>query len=287
MVKPISNILVPVDFSENTEVAISKALEFCPAAITKCTIHLYHVQRIVLHGYSYLLTKTLAGYTQQQVNDDIKKSQDLLEQLKINIQKERDINVLCWVSFGETVQEGIIKKAKQLSVDLIVIGKHSHHTVLPFLNTVIPSKLALCSRVPVLTAKPGSFHQEIKTIVVPVGNNFPEAKLEILSMLAMRSRPNIRLVIFDEKGLEQPRTKQLLLYTFRAFKSRFTNPIYYDTLEGGNKARSLLAYCNKIGADVLIVYPEIETKVDNWTNVNISDLLPAHSKTQILAVTPW
>ncbi|MFI5425435.1 MAG: universal stress protein, partial [Nitrososphaerales archaeon] len=105
MIKPITNILVPVDFSENTEVAISKALEFCPAAINNCTIHLYHVQRIVLHGYLYLLTKTLAGYTQQQVNDDIKKSQDLLEQLKENIQKERDVNVLCWVSFGETVQE--------------------------------------------------------------------------------------------------------------------------------------------------------------------------------------
>lgn len=286
MAKPISNILVPIDFSENSEVAISKALEFCPAVLDNCTIHLYHVQRMVLTGYFNFFTRMLARYTKQDVNSDIKKSLDSLENLKKQIQKEKNISVLCWVNFGESVQENIVKKARQLSADLIVIGKSSHHSILPFLNTVIPSKLALSSKVPVLTAKPGSFQQEIKTVVVPVGNNFPEAKLEILSVLAMRSRPNIRLVIFDENALEEPRAKQLLLYTFRAFKSRFTNSIYYDTLEGGNKARSLLTYCNKIGADVVIVYPGIETSVGRWYNINISDLLPAKSKTQVLAITP-
>lgn len=285
MIRQIHTILVPVDFSENTEVAISKALELCPEGNANSTIHLLHVQRIISHGFSYFLSNAIVGYTQKQVNSDIKISTRRLEDVKNEIKVSRpDINVQCWVSFGDTVQESIIKKARQLWVDLIIIGKSSHHSLLTFLNTVVPSKLAQVSGIPVLTAKPGSLNQEIKTVVIPVGNHFPESKLEMFGALRNRWHPNIRLVTFREE--ESNDSKQLLLYTFRAFKSKFANSINYEILEGGNKARALLKYCNKVGADVLIVYPGAETRTGTWPKSNISDMLPRESKTQILAITP-
>ncbi|HEY6502397.1 MAG TPA: universal stress protein [Chitinophagaceae bacterium] len=286
MIGQIKNILVPVDFSENTDVAISKALEFCQEE-NDSTIHLYHIQRIVLGGFSYIISSVVAGYTRQQVNSDIKKATIKLENLKKSIEKDRkNIKILCWVSFGDPVQESIIKKARELSADLIIIGKHSHHTLLPFLNTVVPSKLAAATHTPVLTAKPGSLHHEIKTVVIPVGNQFPETKLEMIRAFRSKSRPHIRFVIFPGDGTGTSDPRQLLIHTFRTFKSRFSNPVDYDILDSGNKARALLKYCNKVGADVLIVYHGSETRVGNWVNSHISDLVPAESKTQILSVTP-
>lgn len=287
MKRQITTILVPVDFSDNTELAISKALEFCPETNGNSTIHLFHVQRILSGGIPSFLTHFVSGYTQQQFSSDTKNFTNQLEKLKVTIQKDRkDINVACWVGFGDPIQESIIKKARLLSVDLIIIGKKSHHSIFPFLNTVIPSKLAAATGIPVLTAKPGSFNQEIKTIVVPVSDQFPEAKLEMLAALRNGSRPQIRLVIFKEDGVSLIEARQQLLNAFRTIKNQLLNSVNYEVLEGRNKAKALLKYCNKIGADVLIVYPGAETRVGKWMNSQISDLLPSGSKTQILAISP-
>ena len=181
MNKLINTILVPVDFSENTGLAISKALEFCQKCNSSYTIHLFHVQRIAGEGFSYFFSHLVSGISKQQVSSQMKQSSDRLEELKLSIQYDRsDIEVVCWVSFGDSIQESIIKKAMQLTADIIIIGKHSHHTLFPFLNTVIPNKLAIATGIPVLTAKPGSLHQEIKTIVIPLDRQFPRSKIELL-----------------------------------------------------------------------------------------------------------
>lgn len=285
MIKQIKTILVPVDFTENTEVAISKALEFCQEE-NDSTIHLFHVQRIVTNGLPRLYKSIFAGYTQQQVNLDMKRSFNRLQELAGKIKKEKQgINFICSVSFGDPVQESIGQKAKQLSADLIIIGKRSHHSFLTFLNTVTPNKLALITGKPVLTSKPGSLNQKIKTVVIPIGKQFPASKLDMIGALKNKLRPHVRLVVFEDDGSESTHSRHLLLETFRAFKSRFTHPIHYEVLDGTNKAKALLQYCNKVGADVLLVYSGVETRVGNWTNTHISDLIPASSKTQILAIS--
>lgn len=287
MKRQIKTILVPVDFSDNTDLAISKALEFCPDLHEDSTIHLVHVQRILSGGFAGFFSHLISGYTQQQFAADTQVYKNRLEELKTIIQKERPtINVVCWVSFGDPIPESIAKKAKQLSADLIIIGKKSHHSLFSFMNTVIPSKLAAATGVPVLTAKPGSLNQEIKTIVIPVSERFPDTKLEMLATFRNGSRPQIRLVIFKEDEASLTAAKQHLLNAFRMIKTTLLNSVNYEVLEGKNKAKALLKYCDKIGADVLIVYPGSETRVGNWPNSHISDLLPSGSKTQILAIRP-
>lgn len=234
-----------------------------------------------------MLASFFAGYTRRQVNLDIQSSHERLAHLKSAIEKQRkDVTVVCGVGFGEPVQESIIKKARQLSADLIIVGKTSHHSVFPFLNTVVPSRVAIATGIPVLTAKPGSLHQDIKTVVIPIGPEFPGSKLEILEALKNKSRPVVKLVIFGHNDHTSTASKQLLFDTFRAFKRRYPNSVNYEMIDGKNRAKALLNYCNKVGADVLIVYPGSETKTGGWFNSHISDLVPTGSKTQVLAVMP-
>lgn len=287
MIRQIKNILVPVDFSSNTALALSKALEFCVAGHGQICIHLFHVQKIASGGLPHYMSAMFSGYAQHQINSDYRviaqRLQDLAEEIN---QKSTDIRVEFEISFGDTVQKSICKKATKESVDLIIIGKQSHHSLLTFLNTVIPSKIAANTGIPVLTAKPGSFLQEIKTVVIPVGPQLPETKLDMLAAFRTKSTPQIKLVIFNEPGQEFVKSKQLLLATFQMVKNQFLNIVNYEILDGNNKASALLKYCNKIGADVLIVYAGSETRVDGWTNRHISDMFPAKSKTQVLAISP-
>jgi hypothetical protein len=61
--------------------------------------------------------------------------------------------------------------------------------------------------------------------------------------------------------------------------------VEYAALYGSNKAKAILKYAEKVNADMLLVYPEVETKI-GWLNTHISDVLPPASKVQVLAVQP-
>ncbi|HET7898016.1 MAG TPA: hypothetical protein VFL47_10110, partial [Flavisolibacter sp.] len=62
-------------------------------------------------------------------------------------------------------------------------------------------------------------------------------------------------------------------------------PVEYAVVHGSNKAKAILQYAEKTGADILLVQPEKETKI-GWGDRHISDVLPRGSKMQVLAVAP-
>lgn len=284
MAKRFNTILVPVDFSVNTEVAISKALEL--SQDQSCELHLFYVQPIELPNIMHYVQYLVTGYSRHQLNASVDESNKKLEYLKSVVElRNHHVAVSTWVSFGEPVEKAILAKAKRLAADLIVIGKRSHHSRFPFLNTVVPSRIAAASGIPVLTAKPGSLNKEIKTVVIPVDSNYPAAKLKIWEALRNEAM-SIRLVIFPEDSRDPVSAKQSLLDTFRMLRIQSSNPVNYEVLSGRNKAKALLSYCSKIDADVLIAYPGRETRVGVWANSHISDVLPADSRMQVLSVRP-
>jgi nucleotide-binding universal stress UspA family protein len=279
-----NTILLPVDFSINTKIAISKALEICSSEET--TIHLYHIHPVGLPGITNLRYHIM-GIAQTEANAGIEKTQHRLEQIKTSIQEIRPgVCVNTWVGLGKQIEDSIAKKAKRLEADIIIIGKHSHHSIFPFLNTVVPSRLSSASGIPVLAAKPGSMYTSIKSVVMPVGTQFPTRKIEILDALRRKNRLKVSLVTFSNDLGNPEASKKTLLDTFRTIKNFMTIPVDHEILDGSNKARVLVKYCNKVGADMLIVHPESETKTDGWIKRHISDLLPNDSRTQILSVQP-
>jgi nucleotide-binding universal stress UspA family protein len=282
MARDFKSILVPADFSKNTDIAVSRALSLCPGG---GTLHLLHVQQTG-HGNAFLHLKTIfRGYSWKIVQAGRNASETKLAELKRSIEAARhDVRVYTGVCYGETVEQMISKKAVDLAVDLVVVGKHSRHSSLPHLNTVTPSKLALATGIPVLTVKPGSLYNTLKKVVIPVGIDFPAQKIAIMEALHNDPGPEILLVVFPYDKTNRAYSKQALLNTFKALKSRSANPVRYDVLEGKNKARALADYCTKIEADMVIVHPGTETRVGTWMNSHISDLLPANSRTQVLTV---
>jgi nucleotide-binding universal stress UspA family protein len=281
--KHINNILIPVDFSESTGICLARALQFCREKTGVITLHLFHVQRITFASLPVAIFNFVSGYTREQVNTDLKKSAARLEVLKNVMEKTAsNVQVECSVIFGEAVQDAIIKKARLLSPDLIIIGKKHHYTIFPFRHRVVPNKLASGTNIPVLTVRSGMTNKEIKTVVIPVSGRFPSNKLKVLEAINSSSKPHIRLVIFQNDTGEE--SKQCLLQTFRIIKNQLSNPVNYEVLEGKNRAKALLKYCRQVEADILIVNPGVETKVGNWTNSHISDFMPAGIHTQVLSV---
>jgi nucleotide-binding universal stress UspA family protein len=285
MAKQFNTILIPVDFSANTDIAISKALSI--SQHNSCTIHLLHILQmgpVNLLEYAKYMFK---GYSQREVLSVMGDSEDRLGYIKSSIESRRDdIVVYVDVCYGENIEATILKKATELGVDLVILGKRSAHSRFPRLNTVTPSRLAQQSGIPVLTVKPGSVDNDVKNVVMPIGSSFPASKLAVMEILQSIAAMQIMLVVFPYDEDAQAFSKQTLLNTFKTLKNQSANPVRYIILRGKNKAKALLGYCNEVGADMLIVNPGVETRMNHWLNSHISDFLPAGSKTSILAVRP-
>jgi nucleotide-binding universal stress UspA family protein len=251
-----SKILIPVDFTINTEVAIRKGMALCDSSDS--SIHLLHV-----------LAKKGSSKNQLEV----------LKKLITNTRP--DIFVDVWIEEKRSIESSIIKNAVKINADLIVIGKNSHHSFFPFLNTVFPARVAQKTGITVLTVKPGAKDHTIKTVVVPVGEQFRNNKVDVINALRKKFPINICLVTFlegDEKVIPAS-----LLNAYRQLKAIPAMNITYQVLAGRNKMKAILSYCEKVNADLLIVNAVSETRV-GWLNQHISDVLPVGSKTQILAV---
>lgn len=273
--------MVPIDFSINTSVALSRALDICGK---NDTIHLFHEQFTYASGVSHLLTGVFMNYGMQVAETRMKISMNRLEQIKAGLlQDDPSLSINCSVDTGQPVQQAIIEHAKKISADLIVLGKHSHHFILPVLNTVKSSAITAETGVPVLTVKAGAIGRKIRTVVLVVNAESPAAKLSMLESFSGKPGFSLRLVGFAESletGLQQT-----VFDIFRALRARHCPVSTFDMLSGNNKVKVLAEYCREVGADLVIVEAGKETKAGTWRDVHLSDLLPGDSFVQVLAVS--
>ena len=270
-------ILLPVDFEINTEMAVKKALELSDPG--KTVIHLFHVQRPSL-SWSSIWEKEIF----ERGGEDVV-AYKLLQWKTLIEENYPGIKVDATVDYSMRVERSIIDKAREISADLIVIGKHSHHKWLTFMNTVFPSNIAKATGYPVLTFKPGSIHTKLRSIVVPVGPEVPQKKVDLVVELRQKFRISIHLVtIIGRKQHANHFSGYSILETYRYLKDIVQCPLNHEVLHGDNVAQTAFEYAKNIKADMLLVEPESETKLSSFPSKHIIDEITPNSKLQILTV---
>ena len=277
------NILVPVDFSVNTEVAVKQAIELTDASGS--SIHLLHVVK-PKSTWSAIPVRKQPGSPLSE-NYFTKDIVIRLEEWKQAIEEAiPNSNVSTYIMEG-TVHDSIADAAKQIKPQLIIIGKKNNTSYFTFFSTVYPNGLAKSTDCPVLTAMQGSVNTKTKIIVVPVGSIIPKRKIELVVVFAEKYRAKIHLVAMQNKMGTGDIERKVLLDTYRILKTGLPNPIEYHLLNSNNFPKATLGYAESIGADMIFVSPETETKISNFTGKHINDVLGSSSKLKILSVEPY
>jgi hypothetical protein len=226
------------------------------------------------------MVRTTIVLTEEECRQKLEGWKTIIQKSKGNI--EAGIHIL----HGGTVQKMISETAAMIHPDLIVIGKNSNHSWFPFLNKVGSNELVKITGYPVLTVKPGALNNRIRSLVVPIAGEVPSEKMDVIRAIVKNCSLKIHLVTFmgEDTGPDSFSASSLL-QVYQWLKSYVRCPVEYAVLHGNNKAKALLSYAEKINADVLLVNPQSETRI-GWFNRQISDVLPAGSKMQVLAVQP-
>lgn len=273
MAVTFDKILIPVDFSLNTEIAVKKALEL--TGNDQAAIHLLHVVR---PG-----RKAMNQFRLWVAERD-------LVQWKHNIQvASPNAKVKTHILRGNPVQQTIIECANMLSPDLIILGKQNKHRRWLFSKSVCPDIVAKKTDCPVLTAKPGSLDNRTRVIVLPIRNFLPERKLEWAVLLAKRFKAQVHLLAVGENAeAKDGLLSQTFLRAYHHLREKLHHPVEYSAAVRHNPAKAALSYAELIMADMILVNPQTESGVSGFTGFrHISDLLSRDSKIQVLDVQPY
>jgi len=262
-----NKLLIPVDFSVNTEVAVKKAISLAGAG--KAVLHLLHV---------VAPRKRIAA---------IKARNDLMQWEWHIRESHSGLDVKIHVLKGYSVQRMIIECATMLSPDMIIIGKQCDRRNWFSFRGISPDVVARKTNCPVLTVKPGSIDSLTKVIVIPIRDFLPERKLEWAVLLARKYRAQVHLLAIRGHR-EEGHLPQVFLNAYHHLREHLHHPIEFSTAVQQNPAKAALSYAELIMADIILVNPEAESGVGGFGGGrHMSNLLRRDSKLQILDVEPY
>lgn len=273
MAATFNKILIPVDFTLNTEIAVKKAVELVGPDET--VIHLLHV----VHP---------AKKSKQQFKLWVAERD--LHQWKYTIQQSGpQIKVKVHILRGTSVRQTIIECAAMLNPDLIIIAKQNNHRRWFLTGSVSPDIVAKRSRCPVLTVKPGSIDNRTRVIVLPIRDFLPERKLEWAVLIAKRFKAQVHLLaVGTDAGPGDGHLSKTFLKAYHYLREKLHHPVEYSAATRHNPAKAALSYAELIMADMILVNPQTESGVSGFTGFrHISDLLKRDSRIQVLDVQPY
>lgn len=140
----IKHILLPTDFSDASELALSTALDF--ARVFGAHLTLMHVSTVP--GTVY------AEAVPWPVEEMEKAARHALDALQARVSKlHADNETILQVGVGPEWQR-ILDVAKDGNVDLVVMGTHGRHGLSRLVLGSVAEKIVRLSPVPVLTVRP-------------------------------------------------------------------------------------------------------------------------------------
>lgn len=272
----LNNILLSVDFSTNTEYLVKQAIEL--VMITNSPIHLLHV------------IDENKNYNSEMNNADEKRFNIALNMLKQWKRTIEETVPACKVKIhlGKgSVHNSIIETAKEIDAQLIILGRETKNGFFSYFRSLNPEEISKLTCCPVLRIVNGTNSTKIQHIVVPVRSFIPARKIELLIVFSKMYRSRIHLVALQNKVWARNEKDNVLLDTYRFLTNRITNRIEYRLLKGTNLAKATLKYSNSIGADMIFVNPQVETRLSIFSGRHINDSLTPKSKLKILYVEPY
>lgn len=285
MGKLFEKILVPVDFTEEAEIAIRKAVQLAePSNAAICLLYICKplFSMNIFSNTGYIVAPVTEILTSREIEQKI-------HRYKTYINKNLDyVTVETVISEAGNLQNKIEETANLFMPDLIIIFKRGSKSFLQFYNPVSPERIAKNTDCPVLTIKEGSEENKIRNIIVPVCHQMPVRKLEIAIRLAKVFSAQIHLISFPDCLKDDKNSGHAFIESFKTIRENASLIVKHGPVAGNDIARGVLRYAESVQADMILVNPFTESSIHYIIgNIHMSNMLPRHSSIQVLDVEPY
>lgn len=276
----VNKILIPIDFSPNSLLALEHAAYFCQKFNSK--LHLLHI-------YKGRDIDILPDVTAPRVSEvDLKvRIADELQSYATKFASDYGIETLVEVREGSIGKE-IVLAAKEVEADMIIMGTHGISGIEEFFIGSNAYKVVTSSEVPVLTVQ--NHAKDINNTKIFIGiDSTPHSRDKVSHVAtlakAFDSVVHVSALITEEheeeKKIFNMKIKQILQY----FDDKGVK-YEHDEVHGDDIAEMVIKKSTEVGADLIAIMTEQEASTGLFVGPHAQRIIN-HSKIPVISITPY
>jgi nucleotide-binding universal stress UspA family protein len=277
-----SKILIPVDFSETSMLAIKHGA--FTAQLTLGKVYLLHVINIQFFSQEVFLP-SLSVHAQ---TDYEKIAQEKLLELSEQVKAEYGVEVDCITKIGSPNRE-ITDVAKEIGATLIVMGTHGYSALEELVIGSTALKVITKAPCPTMAMNSDADHKGFNKILLPIDTSgHSRQKVNYALELAKKFSAAVYAVALlgsDEES-EKP-GMELILHQIETLAKKEGVSFHHDVVSKvKNRATATVNYIDKISADLVIIMTDQEAELSGFFIGPYSQQVIHLSKVPVICIKP-
>ena len=277
----IQKILIPIDFSETSMLAIEHA--GFTAQLFKAELILLHVVENHWEKFS-VVAPELRIEAPSDLTNAIEKR---LEETAADIRRKYGVKSIAVTSTGNIFNE-ILSISKEHDVDLVVMGTHGTSGVVEFFVGSNTYKMVTQSECPVISVQAQAKKLGFNDILLPIDNSaHSRQKVNHAVVIAKHFGSKIHILGLTDSEDDVSRNKfEIKLDHIEEYVKKCGLSFTRKTVEGRNQARVTYDYAKSVHADLIVIMTDQDEDLTGRLMGTFAQQIINHSKIPVFTVTP-
>ncbi|MFL5763704.1 MAG: universal stress protein [Bacteroidia bacterium] len=277
----IKKILLPIDFSETSLLAIEHA--GFTAQLFKAELVLLHVVEQHWEQFS-IIAPELRVSSPDEFTKAIEKK---LEETASAILSKYGVKSATVTSTGNIFNE-ILSVSKEHNVDLVVMGTHGTSGVVEFFIGSNTFKMVTQSECPVISVQAHAIKLGFKEILLPIDDSaHSRQKVNHAVVLAKHFASRVHILGLPESQDDSDRKKfEIKLDQIEEYVKKCGLPLTRKMLEGKNQAKTTYDYAKTVNADLIVIMTDQDEDLTGRLMGTFAQQIINHSKIPVLSIQP-
>ncbi|MDQ3047318.1 MAG: universal stress protein [Bacteroidota bacterium] len=277
----VQKILIPVDFSETSMIALDHAGMI--AQKFNAELVLLHVIERHWEQFS-IIAPELVVPVPTNITEAIESK---LEETATDIQSRYGILTSSVISDGNIFAE-IISVSKEHHIDVIVMGTHGTKGVVEFFIGSNTYKVVTESTCPVISVQSKAKTPGFKNILLPIDDsNHSRQKVTHAVMMAKNFGATIHIVgLHDYSDESDVRKFEMKLDQVQEYIKKGGISFTSKIIEGTNQARVTYDHAKVIGADLILIMTDQDENITGRLMGTYAQQIVNHSKIPVMSIQP-
>lgn len=277
----IEKILIPIDFSETSLLAIEHGA--FTAQLYKADLVLLHVVENHWEKFNIVIPELRVDEPSGIVNAIEKR----LEELANNIRSKYGVKSTCITANG-TIFSEIISVSKEHTIDLIIMGTHGISGFAEFFVGSNTYKVATQSECPVISIQSHSKKLGFKEILLPIDlSAHSRQKVHHAIVIAKHFVSKIHLIGLED-STDESELKKLDLYMDQVEEFIKKNELVCirKMITASNQAKMTIDYATEVDADLIVIMTDQDESMTGRLMGPYAQQIVNHSKIPVMSVQP-
>ncbi len=277
-----SKILIPVDFSETSLLAIKHGA--FTAQFTKADLYLLHVVNAPFISQNMFLPVV----NLEDMSEIESKAMEKLAQLAQEVKSEYGINAESIIKIGNPSSE-ISNVAQEIGASIIVMGTHGYSPIEELVIGSVALKVITKAPCPTMAMSSYATHKGYTKIVIPIDTSAnSRQKVNYAIEFAKKFSASLHAVALlgadeeSEKG-----NMELILHQIQELAQEKGVTYHSEVLSNlKNRATATVEYINTIGADLVMIMTDQDAELSGFFLGPYSQQIIHLSKVPVIALKP-